>query len=130
MKYSQMTMDGVCRQQFECLDFHFSGAETQLMKAIQNRQFQPAVIARATEQCIVNTLDKVIRYAVEQGFPKEVLIVGGVAANTYIKDRLNKRLMHPAVGCKLFYADPHFSGDNAYGVARIGLEKWNKANNY
>ena len=111
------------------LDFHFSGAETQLMKAIQNRQFQPAVIARATEQCIVNTLDKVIRYAVEQGFPKEVLIVGGVAANTYIKDRLNKRLMHPAVGCKLFYADPHFSGDNAYGVARIGLKKWNKANN-
>jgi N6-L-threonylcarbamoyladenine synthase len=109
-------------------DFHFSGAETQLLQAIKNSAFRPAVIARAVEQCIANTLDKVIRYAVEQGYPKEVLIVGGVAANTYIKDRLNKRLMHPAVGCRLYYADPHFSGDNAYGVAIIGLKKWNKTN--
>jgi len=106
--------------------FHFSGAETQLLKAIQTQLESPVNIARATEQCIANTLEKVIRYAITQQKPKEVLIVGGVAANTYIKQRLTKRLEHPSVGCSLYFADPAYSGDNAFGVARIGLEKWHK----
>nr|WP_245204038.1 O-sialoglycoprotein endopeptidase [Ammoniphilus resinae] len=107
-------------------DFHFSGAETQLLKVIQTGAQSPENIARATEQCIANTLEKVIRYAAQQEKPKELLIVGGVAANTYMKQRLSKRLEHLSVGCSLYFADPAYSGDNAFGVARIGLDKWLK----
>jgi N6-L-threonylcarbamoyladenine synthase len=100
--------------------FSFSGPEAALMRA--TRQNVPAGhIARATEKCIATTLEKVLRTAVEDGYPKDILIVGGVSANTYIRNRLLARLTHRAVGAKLYFADPAYAGDNAYGVARIGL---------
>jgi len=102
------------------LSFSFSGPEASLLRAIAQKQVQPAEIARATEQCIANTLEKVLRNAREAGYPEEMLIVGGVAANHYIRERLVKRLEHPAVGAKLFFCDPVYSGDNAYGVAMLG----------
>ena len=105
-------------------DFHLSGAETQLLKHISEKRYSPSAIARATEQCIAKSLEKMVRHAVQQGHPKEVLIVGGVAANQYIKNRLRERLEHPAVGCRLYFAQPEYSGDNAFGVACIGLKKW------
>jgi N6-L-threonylcarbamoyladenine synthase len=110
--------------------FHLSGAESALLRLIATGEKSPAGIARATEQCIANSLEKTIRHAIEQGHPKEVLIVGGVAANSYIKLRLKQRLEHRAVGCSLYFADPAYSGDNAFGVAMIGLRKWKKANIY
>ncbi|RKD25582.1 O-sialoglycoprotein endopeptidase [Ammoniphilus oxalaticus] len=109
-------------------DFHLSGAETQLLRHIEQQRFSKAAIARATERCVARSLEKTIRYAVEQGHPKEVLIVGGVAANRYIKDRLQERLEHRAVGCRLYFAEPEYSGDNAFGVAYIGLNRWRKTN--
>lgn len=108
--------------------FHLSGAETQLLRAIADDSHSKPAIARATELCIAKCLEKTIRYAVEKGHPKEVLIVGGVAANARIKARLKERLEHPAVGCTLFFAEPYYSGDNAFGVAHIGLHLWLNTN--
>jgi N6-L-threonylcarbamoyladenine synthase len=102
------------------LSFSFSGPEASLLRTIQESRISPAEIARATEQCIANTLEKSLRHAVEQGLPKEILIVGGVAANQYMRERLLRRLEHPAVGAKLYFCDPVYSGDNAYGVAMLG----------
>ncbi len=111
----------------EGLSFSFSGPEASLLRTIQAGQISPAEIARATEQCIANTLEKALRHAVEQGLPKDILIVGGVAANQYMRERLIKRLEHPAVKAKLYFCDPVYSGDNAYGVAMLGWMK-QKAN--
>jgi len=102
------------------LTFSFSGPEASLLRAITSASQPPSEIARATEQCIANTLEKVLRHAGESGLPTEMLIVGGVAANQYIRERLVKRLEHPAVGAKLYFCDPVYSGDNAYGVAMLG----------
>lgn len=102
--------------------FHFSGAEAALLRAIEQEQIPHSEIARATEQCVANTLEKVLRHAVEQRHPRDILIVGGVAANQYIRERLIKRLEHPSVKAKLIFCDPVYSGDNAYGVARLGLQ--------
>lgn len=107
----------------EGLHFSFSGPEASLLRAVEAGQVQPADIARATEQCIANTLEKALRNAVEQGMPREILIVGGVAANQYMRERLIKRLEHPAVKAKLYFCDPAYSGDNAYGVAMLGWMK-------
>lgn len=105
------------------LTFSFSGPEASLLRALEAQKASHADIARATEQCIANTLEKALRNAVEQGLPKEILIVGGVAANQYMRERLLKRLEHPAVKAKLFFCDPVYSGDNAYGVAMLGWMK-------
>ncbi|EST56174.1 O-sialoglycoprotein endopeptidase [Brevibacillus panacihumi W25] len=112
----------------EGLTFSFSGPEASLLRAIEAGNASQAQIARATEQCIANTLEKALRNAIEKGLPSDILIVGGVAANQYMRERLIKRLEHPAVKAKLYFCDPVYSGDNAYGVAMLGWMK-QKANN-
>jgi len=100
--------------------FSFSGPEATLLRAVESKQIPREDIARATEQCIANALEKSLRNAVEAGWSKEILIVGGVAANQYIRERLIKRLEHPAVKARLTFCDPAYTGDNAYGVAMLG----------
>lgn len=103
--------------------FSFSGPETALLRAIDQGVAREK-IARATESCIANTLEKVLRKAIAEGYPQDILIVGGVAANQYIRNRLIHRLSPKSIGGRLYFADPSYSGDNAFGVARIGLNQY------
>lgn len=96
--------------------FSLSGPCTAALRLVEQR-LEPAFIARAVEQCIANTLEKALRHSMSQHQIKHVLIVGGVAANAYIRKRLLYRLEHPAVGAKLFFAEPKYSTDNAFGTA-------------
>jgi N6-L-threonylcarbamoyladenine synthase len=108
------------------LSFSFSGPATALLRAKEKQAASDQDLARAAEQCIANTLEKVLKNAVEQTGIKEILLVGGVAANQYILGRLKSRLTHRAIGAVLYEADPKYAGDNAFGCARIGLLKWKK----
>ncbi len=99
--------------------FSFSGPESQARRYWQ-QGFPAAGLARAVEKCIVKTLEKVLRRAIKEFTLREVLIVGGVAANAFIRRELRKRLEHPAVGATLYFAAPEFSTDNAVGVALLG----------
>lgn len=107
------------------LCFSLSGAETQAQRLITAGE-PPAEIARAVESCIANSLEKIIRQAVETTTIRSILIVGGVAANGFIRSRLIKRLEHPAVAAKLFFAEPRACSDNAIGVGMIGIERFLK----
>jgi len=99
-----------------------AGPETAAMRMVE--QGLPAAdIARAVERCIAKGLEKTLRKAVEERGVKELLIVGGVAANQFIRERLKLRLEHRAVGAKLYFALPRYSTDNAYGVALLGLQQ-------
>ncbi|SNY36579.1 N6-L-threonylcarbamoyladenine synthase [Orenia metallireducens] len=99
----------------------FSGPASAAMRLIKTDKAS-ADIALAVQQCIANSLEKVLKKAIVEEKSKDILIVGGVAANQYIRERLKKRLEHPAVGAKLYFADPKWSSDNAVGVAAMGVE--------
>lgn len=100
----------------------FAGPESAAMRLIA--QGTPAAdVARAVERCIAKGLEKTLRNAIEELGVKAALIVGGVAANTYIRERLKYRLEHRAVGAKLYFALPKYSTDNAFGTARLGLQQ-------
>ncbi len=102
-------------------DLSFSGPEAAALRMI-NGQIQPSEIARAVEKCIVNSLEKIIRKAVTEKQLKSVLVVGGVAANSFIRERLANKLMSTHI--KLFFAEPALSSDNAVGAAVIGMNKY------
>ncbi len=102
--------------------FSFSGPETQALRYL-SAGMSPAAIARAIEICVANTLEKALRNAFVAGYPKNVLWVGGVMANRWIKNRLQQRLEHPAVGAKCYFSAPEYSGDNACGVALLGWKQ-------
>lgn len=102
-------------------NFSFSGPASHAERLIQQGA-PPAAVARAVERCIANTLEKVLRPLMEETGYREILLVGGVAANLFLRERLRHRLEHRAVGGKLYFAEPHHSTDNAIGVALLGLE--------
>ncbi|TCS84037.1 O-sialoglycoprotein endopeptidase [Tepidibacillus fermentans] len=102
--------------------FHFSGAETEAKRRLAQGT-SPAQIARAIEHQIATSIGKALKNAIESNYPKEILIVGGVAQNQYIRKQLRKMLEKPTVGAKLFFADPAYSGDNAFGIANIALNQ-------
>lgn len=106
--------------------FSFSGPETGARKLLREG-VAPHAVARAVEHCVATTLEKVLRRAVLDTERKEILIVGGVAANGYIRRRLVYRLQHPAVGAKLFFAQPVYATDNAVGIAQIGLSMYQES---
>ena len=76
-------------------------------------------IAYAVFRCIANSLEKILTKAIKETEIKDILFVGGVAANSFIKERLKYRLEHRAVGARLFFAEPAYSRDNAVGTAVI-----------
>lgn len=96
----------------------FSGAETKAKRYLADKT-PPEAVARAVEQCIANSLEKVLKRAVEKTKIREIVLVGGVAANVHIRERLRKRLEHKAVGAKLYFPEPKFCSDNAVGVGLI-----------
>jgi Metal-dependent proteases with possible chaperone activity len=101
--------------------FSFSGAETRAMQYIREG-IPPEDIAFATLRVIANTLEKALIRECQRLNLGQVLLVGGVMANSIIKKRLKSRLEHQAVGIKLFFAEPFLSSDNAVGVALLASD--------
>lgn len=101
--------------------FSFSGVETRARQYI-DEGLSPEDIAFATLRVIANTLEKALLRECQRHNIGQVLLVGGVMANSIIKQRLQSRLEHPAVGIKLFFAEPTLSTDNAVGVALLASD--------
>lgn len=97
------------------LEVSFSGVETAAQRLI--RQGIPgADVARAVEGCIARTVAKLLEHGLGGQELSDVLIVGGVSANQYIRQTLAFRLGRKA---RLFWAEPDWSRDNALGVAYL-----------
>lgn len=89
----------------------FSGPLTALLKKVSSER--PEDIALGCFQCIGRALVKWIRWAEESTDCREMLIVGGVAANQIIRRMLLKKLPN----WRLYFASPGYSTDNALGAA-------------
>lgn len=89
----------------------FSGPLTALENMLG--EVSPEVCARTCFVSIARTLVKWIQWAAETYSSRELLIVGGVASNQIIRDTLRARLPD----WQLYFADPVYSVDNAYGAA-------------
>lgn len=93
----------------------FSGAEAAALRLVG--KVNAPDLALGLFHCVAKTLEKWLRPAMAETGLHEVLIVGGVAANLLIRERLRSRLR-----ANLSFAAPRFSVDNAVGVALIAKE--------
>lgn len=96
--------------------FSFSGPETRVKQLFQ-KGVPREELAWAAELCVAKTVEKIIREAVENLGLKKVFLVGGVAANQHLQERLRYRLEHRAVGARLYFPPPLYCTDNACGAA-------------
>ena len=100
----------------------FSGPLSAAFRLIE-RGAPAAAVAAAVQRTIATTVEKMIRCAKEQTGVVPVLLVGGVASNQAIRQRLGERFRQgsDATG-PLYFCAPRFSSDNAFGVALMARE--------
>lgn len=67
---------------------------------------------------------RMIAAASEQTGAKQALLAGGVASSTLLKGMLFERARKTRLGCRLCFARPELSGDNAVGVALLGADAY------
>jgi len=103
------------------LDFSFSGLKTAVLTlARQNDGHEQtrADIACATQEAIVDVLAHKARMALAQTGLSQLVVAGGVGANTLLRERLNKDIGKR--GGKVFYPDLEFCTDNGAMIAFAG----------
>ncbi|MCL2678346.1 MAG: O-sialoglycoprotein endopeptidase [Clostridiales bacterium] len=103
------------------LDFSFSGPESAAARLIKWGADAKNVAAAVFDN-IAATLSKVIKAAALRTGTRYVLITGGVAANSRLRRYLTQ---HLSPGLSVCFSHPRYAGDNAVGVALLGLEMLN-----
>ncbi len=96
----------------------FSGVETAAQRLIDQDK-DPSDVARAVEGCVARTVAKLLQAGIDKTGLTQVLIVGGVASNRFIRAELEKRVLKKP---EFFWAQPDWSRDNAIGVAILTSE--------
>ena len=104
------------------LSCHLSGAEAQLSRMIASGESREDVAAEVYS-LLCRTVHRLLSAAAEQTGVSDLLLAGGVASSGLLRDMLRQRNEKRRSGLRYFFGRPEFSGDNAVGVALIGLEK-------
>jgi len=97
------------------MEVSFSGVETAAARLLE-RGVPPANVARAVEGCVARTVAKLLMNGLAQTGLGQVLLVGGVASNCFLRGEIARRVGRRAT---LFWAAPEWSRDNAIGVALL-----------
>ena len=102
----------------------FSGAEAASIKDLQTKGLKNDQIAVELFDVIARSLEKMISFASKKTDVWNVLITGGVASSSLFRSLLVHRLGKRSMAIKPYFCLPEYAGDNAVGVALIGLEQY------
>ncbi len=101
---------------------HFSGAETQCMRWLEKGTYTKERIAAEVFDVLARTVARLLKAASFQTGGLQALIVGGVASSTLLRELVAIRLGR-ICGMTLHFGKPEYSGDNAAGIAWLGMRK-------
>ena len=107
------------------LNCHLSGAEAQLLRMIETGR-RPEDVAAEVYSLLCRTVLRLLQAAAEETGCRDMLLAGGVMSSQLLRQLLTERNDKRRAGLRLFFGRPEFSGDNAVGVALIGLERLTK----
>jgi len=99
----------------------FSGAEAEALRMIE-RGARPEDVAAEVYSFLARSIAWLLSDAVKRTGAKQALLAGGVASSLLLRTLLPARLRRLNCNCRVHWARPELSGDNACGVALIGEE--------
>jgi N6-L-threonylcarbamoyladenine synthase len=117
------------------LDFSFSGFKTAALRHIEQAGIKPRRGGRVSrkildlvasfQQGIVNTLIAQTRRAAELFHPRSILLVGGVACNSLLRQTMTAEFDRPDSegATRVYYPSPVYTTDNAAMIAAAGTPK-------
>lgn len=94
----------------------FSGVEAQVMRAIE-KGIDAQVVAKSVLIAISDSLARTFHAAFKRYGEKPLLLAGGVASNTLIRERLCAEF-----GDSVVFSKPQYATDNAVGIAYLAKE--------
>ncbi len=103
------------------LDFSFSGLKTFALNTFTQHPDAKADIAAAFEEAIVNTLRIKCERALDEGHYPQLVVSGGVSANTYLREVFDR--MGRERGVEIFYPRQEFCTDNGAMIAFAGCQR-------
>lgn len=106
------------------LECHFSGAEAQVMRWIENGGMKTEDIAREVFDLLARTIARMTAAAVRMTGIRDVLITGGIASSKLFRQMLEERMTGSRTPAHIVFGSEELSGDNAVGVALIGVHQY------
>ena len=102
---------------------HFSGAQAQISRWSASGEMRREDIAAELYDLLARTITRLVAAGVRDTGIRKVLITGGVASSELLRTMLNERMRKQRLP-EPVYGRPDLSGDNAVGVAMIGLKEY------
>ena len=109
------------------LDCHFSGAESQAQRWIREGTVSPENLAREVYDLLGRTISRMLAAGSRETGYRKALVTGGVAGSDLFRTILKQRCEKIRNAPEIVFGSRELSGDNAVGVALIGLKKWKTA---
>lgn len=104
----------------DSLDFSFSGLKTAVANYLKAHPgASRADVAASFQQAVVEVLVRKTMMAAKRERVQSIILAGGVAANTYLRQQLARAARE--AGCPFFVPQPEFCTDNAAMVASAGF---------
>lgn len=101
---------------------NFSGAETFFYRLIEKKLYSKSDISNSAFYCIANSLADVAIQAIKLYDITDILIIGGVAANTLLRETLYEKIVKSGIG-NVYFPKASYCTDNAIGTAFLGAIK-------
>jgi N6-L-threonylcarbamoyladenine synthase len=112
------------------LDFSFSGLKTAVLRYVRENRIEPLVknqqpsqeifdLAASFQDKVIRSLIARLKKAVERHQPRAIILAGGVAANSALRERLREG----DFGAPVYYPGAKLTTDNAAMIAAAGYPK-------
>jgi len=108
------------------LHCHFSGAETKVSGWLKSGEKSWPDVAAEVYDFLARTVARLIAGAGRKTGLHPVLVAGGVASSPLFRELLIKRLGKLCPDMTAYFGHPAYSGDNAVGVALLGLDQYKR----
>lgn len=101
---------------------NMAGAENKAVHWLEQGEMSREQIAAEIYDFLCRTFLRLIKAACEETGCGQALLAGGVASSALLREMLTGRARRQKIGCRLCFARPELSADNAVGVALLGAE--------
>ena len=112
------------------LDFSFSGLKTAVLRFVKEKRIEPLAqgqepsrkiydLAASFQEKVIQSLLARVKKAVERHHPRSIILAGGVAANSALREEIKAR----DFGAPVYYPSPKLTTDNAAMIAAAGFPK-------
>lgn len=109
-------------------DFSFSGIKTAVLYAIRDLGHEPTdeekeMIACEFENAVTEVLIKKVLKAIEEYSTQSLIVGGGVASNTYIKEKMVEETISKYSDMEVYFPESKLATDNAVMIGIAGILK-------